>query len=139
MNQRVRCRAKHRRASSVKVEIGVADSNVGRQKHKSVGRCFFNPKHGNHFRVSFVVEIPANTTLGATLKAQFPSDSGGGVSELDFTLEADRFPQHKAHRVRVLSNPQRWVFSAEYDRRLAELCGPLLAPHNAAGYQLPQR
>ena len=132
---------KQRRASSCQhcKGLGVPDSNVGRQNHASVSKCLFRPKHGNHFRVSFVVEIPEKTPLGATLKAQFPSDSGGEVLELDFTLEADRFPPHKAHRVRVLSNPQRWVFSAEYDRRLAELCGPLLAPHNAAGYQLPQR
>ena len=86
-----------------------------------------------------MVEIQENTPSGTTLKAQFPSDASRAVLELDFTLDADRFPPHKAHRVRVLSNSQRWVFSAEYDRRLAELCGPLLAPHNAAGYQLPQR
>ena len=102
-------------------------------------RCapYVQSLHGNQFRVSFVVEIQANTPSGATLKAQFPSDGTRPVLELDFTLDVDRFPPHKAHRVRVLSNSQRWVFSAEYNRRLAELCGPLLAPDNAADYQLP--
>ena len=120
-------------------DLGVADSNVGTQVHASCSKCFFNPKRGNkNFRVSFVVEIPANTPPGAILKAQFPSDNAGQVFELDFKLDADRFPQHKAHRVRVLSNSQRWVFSAEYDPRLAELCRPLLAA-NHAEYQLPQR
>jgi hypothetical protein len=131
-----------RRASSCQVckSLGVADSNQpGPQQHASFSKCIFKQKHGNHFRVSFVVEIQANRPSGGTLKAQFPSDASGPELELDFTLDTDRFPPHKAHKVRVLSNSQRWVFSAEYDRRLAELCGPLLAPHNAAGYQLPQR
>ena len=133
---------KPRKASSCQLckDLGVADSNVGTQVHASCSKCFFNPKRGNkEFRVSFVVEIPANTPPGAILKAQFPSDNAGQVFELDFKLDADRFPQHKAHRVRVLSNSQRWVFSAEYDPRLAELCRPLLAATHAAEYQLPQR
>jgi hypothetical protein len=129
-----------RRASSCQVckSLGVADSNQpGPQQHASFSKCIFKRKHGNDFRVSFVVEIQENTPSGTTLKAQFPSDASRAVLELDFTLDTDRFPPHKAHRVRVLSNSQRWVFSAEYDRRLAELCGPLLAPNNAADYQLP--
>ena len=132
MNQRVRCSAEHRRARSVKIS-----NQQGPQQHASFSKCIFKPKHGNQFRVSFVVEIQANTPSGATLKAQFPSDGTRPVLELDFTLDVDRFPPHKAHRVRVLSNSQRWVFSAEYNRRLAELCRPLLAPDNAADYQLP--
>ena len=84
-----------------------------------------------------MVEIQANRPSGGTLKAQFPSDASGPELELDFTLDTDRFPPHKAHKVRVLSNSQRWVFSADYDPRLAALCGPLLAPSNAADYQLP--
>jgi len=130
-----------RRASSCQVckDLGVADSNQpGPQQHASFSKCIFKPKHGNHLlRVSFVVEIPAHRPSGGTLKAQFPSDASRPELELDFTLDDDRFPPHKAHRVRVLSNSQRWVFSAEYDARLAELCGPLLAPNNAADYQLP--
>ena len=132
---------KPRKASSCQLckDLGVADSNVGTQVHESCSKCFFNPKRGNkNFRVSFVVEIPGNTPPGAILKAQFPSDNAGQVFELDFKLDADRFPQHKAHRVRVISNSQRWVFSAEYYPRLAELCRPLLAA-NHAEYQLPQR
>jgi len=130
-----------RRASSCQVckHLGVADSNQpGPQQHASFSKCIFKPKHGNHLlRVSFVVEIPAHRPSGGTLKAQFPSDASRPELELDFTLDDDRFPPHKAHRVRVLSNSQRWVFSAEYDARLAELCGELLAPNNAADYQLP--
>ena len=134
---------KQRKASSCQVcrSLGVADSNQpGPQHHASFSKCIFKQKHGNHFRVSFVVEIQANRPSGGTLKAQFPSDASGPELELDFTLDADRFPPHKAHRIRVLSNSQSWVFSAEYDPRLAELCGPLLAPkrpNNAADYQLP--
>ena len=101
------------------VKLGVDDafSVFG---HKSAARCLFNPTHsiyGQHFKVSYVVEIPATHTPSTPLKAYFARGP-----PLDFTLDPNRFTTGIAHRVRVLSNSARWVFSAVYDDNLADVC-----------------
>ena len=101
-------------------KLGVEDSNTV-FAHKSAAKCLFNKsksKYGENFAISFVVDIPAEHASDARLEANFKD----GPTPLHFTLDTNRFPNGTAHRVRVVNNSARWVFSAEYDRQLTELC-----------------
>ena len=100
--------------------LGVEDSNTVFD-HKSTAKCLFNPnksKYGENFAISHVVDIPAAHASDTRLEAHFKS----GPTPLHFTLDTKRFPNGTAHRVRVVNNSARWVFSAEYDRALTALC-----------------
>jgi hypothetical protein len=110
-------KSKVRCQNCVKLGVDDAFSVFG---HKNAARCLLNPTHsiyGQHFKVSYVVEIPANHTASTPLKAYFARGP-----PLDFTLDPNRFTPGIAHRVRVLSNSARWVFSAVYDDNLADAC-----------------
>ena len=101
-------------------KLGVEDSNTV-FAHKSAAKCLFNKsksKYGENFAISVVVDIPAAHASDARLEADFKD----GRTPLHFTLDTKRFPNGTAHRVRVVNNSARWVFSAEYDRELTELC-----------------
>ena len=65
-----------------------------------------------------MVDIPAAHASDMRLEAHFKSEP----TPLLFTLDTKRFPNGIAHRVRVVNNSARWVFSAEYDRNLTALC-----------------
>ena len=101
-------------------KLGVEDSNTV-FAHKSAAKCLFNKsksKYGENFAISFVVDIPAEHASDARLEANFKD----GPTPLHFTLDTNRFPNGTAHRVRVVNNSARWVFSDQYDRQLTELC-----------------
>ena len=104
--------------------------------HKTGALCLFNPTrsiYGEHFEVSYVVEIPVTHTAGTALKAYFARGP-----PLDFTLDPNRFAPGIAHRVRVLSNSARWVFSAVYDHNLAAACRACCpSPTDQNQFQLP--
>ena len=102
------------------LQLGVDDAFQVFGCHKSAALCLFNPTrsiYGQHFQVSYVVDIPPTHTAGTPLKAYFARGP-----PLDFTLDPNRFTPGFAHRVRVLSNSARWVFSAVYDDNLAAAC-----------------
>jgi len=115
--------------------LGVEDANTV-FNHKSAAKCLFNPvksKYGENFAISHVVDIPAAHASDTRLEAHFET----GRTPLYFTLDTKRFPSGTAHRVRVVNNSARWVFSAEYDRDLTELCRACCPEAEQENFALP--
>ncbi len=111
--------------------LGVEDASTVFD-HKSGAKCLFNPvksKYGENFAISHVVDIPAAHASDTRLEAHFKT----GRTPLSFTSDTSG----TAHRVRVVSNSARCVFSAEYDRDLTELCRACCPEAEQENFALP--